>query len=195
MSRLCLIVHSYSRLQKQTWSWITGIGKYHLDVDLGVFSKIYFKKTIMRSGAKLFCFFVFFLHIMYVHRLVYNQPYIIVCIRNTTLFSVRSLKLWMVLRLYGVENLQCYIRNHINLAKHFEELVVQDTRFEVIKECCLVFFPNKLFSYSLVAMQIASFIMSEMCASVGPSGVTLASLVFDFFFRSSCVTVNSMGQN
>uniref|UniRef100_A0A224X465 Tryptophan decarboxylase n=1 Tax=Hypericum kalmianum TaxID=473045 RepID=A0A224X465_9ROSI len=44
----------------------------------------------------------------------------------------RSLKLWMVLRLYGLENLQGYIRNHISLAKHFEELVAQDKRFEVV---------------------------------------------------------------
>nr|AUI41112.1 aromatic acetaldehyde synthase [Rhodiola rosea] len=44
----------------------------------------------------------------------------------------RSLKLWMVLRLYGVENLQAYIRNHIELAKHFEELVYRDTRFQVV---------------------------------------------------------------
>lgn len=44
----------------------------------------------------------------------------------------RSLKLWMVLRLYGVENLQRYIRNHIDLAKHFEELVSLDSRFEII---------------------------------------------------------------
>lgn len=44
----------------------------------------------------------------------------------------RSLKLWMVLRLYGLENLQFYIRNHIKLAIHFEELVAQDPRFEVV---------------------------------------------------------------
>lgn len=44
----------------------------------------------------------------------------------------RSLKLWMVLRLYGQEGLQSYIRNHISLAKRFEELVRQDSRFEVI---------------------------------------------------------------
>ncbi|XP_062079574.1 phenylacetaldehyde synthase-like isoform X2 [Humulus lupulus] len=44
----------------------------------------------------------------------------------------RSLKLWIVLRLYGLENLQCYIRNHINLAKHFEDLVGQDPRFEMV---------------------------------------------------------------
>ncbi|XP_021838623.1 phenylacetaldehyde synthase isoform X2 [Spinacia oleracea] len=44
----------------------------------------------------------------------------------------RSLKLWMVMRLYGQEGLQSYIRNHISLAKRFEELVLQDSRFEVI---------------------------------------------------------------
>uniref|UniRef100_A0AAU8CHY9 TDC n=1 Tax=Corchorus olitorius TaxID=93759 RepID=A0AAU8CHY9_9ROSI len=44
----------------------------------------------------------------------------------------RSLKLWMVLRLYGLENLQCYIRNHIKLAKYFENLVAEDPRFEVV---------------------------------------------------------------
>jgi tyrosine decarboxylase len=37
----------------------------------------------------------------------------------------------MVLRLYGVENLQSYIRKHIELAKYFEELVISDSRFEV----------------------------------------------------------------
>ncbi|KAG6787473.1 hypothetical protein POTOM_009113 [Populus tomentosa] len=47
----------------------------------------------------------------------------------------RSLKLWMVLRLYGLENLQCYIRNHINLAKYFEGLVAADSRFEGCKYC------------------------------------------------------------
>ncbi|KAC9560173.1 hypothetical protein E3N88_45632 [Mikania micrantha] len=44
----------------------------------------------------------------------------------------RSLKLWMVLRLNGVENLQSYIRNHIKLAQQFEDLVAQDTRFEIV---------------------------------------------------------------
>ncbi|CAO2839809.1 unnamed protein product [Amaranthus hypochondriacus] len=44
----------------------------------------------------------------------------------------RSLKLWMVLRLYGQEGLQAYIRNHISLAKRFEDLVRQDSRFEVV---------------------------------------------------------------
>lgn len=44
----------------------------------------------------------------------------------------RSLKLWMVLRLYGSENLRDFIRDHVNLAKKFEDYIAQDQRFEVI---------------------------------------------------------------
>ncbi|KAG0486292.1 hypothetical protein HPP92_008387 [Vanilla planifolia] len=44
----------------------------------------------------------------------------------------RSLKLWMVLRMYGQEGLQNYIRNHICLAEQFEQLVHSDSRFEVM---------------------------------------------------------------
>lgn len=44
----------------------------------------------------------------------------------------RALKLWMVMRMYGSSGLQAYIRNHCNLAKHFEELLQIDSRFEVV---------------------------------------------------------------
>ncbi|XP_020096461.1 tyrosine decarboxylase 1 isoform X2 [Ananas comosus] len=44
----------------------------------------------------------------------------------------RSLKLWMVLRLYGLENLQSYIREHIKLAEQFEQLISSDSRFEIV---------------------------------------------------------------
>ncbi|KAL1219337.1 Phenylacetaldehyde synthase [Cardamine amara subsp. amara] len=44
----------------------------------------------------------------------------------------RSLKLWMVLRLYGSEYLKSYIRNHVKLAQDFEELVSQDPNFEIV---------------------------------------------------------------
>lgn len=52
----------------------------------------------------------------------------------------RSLKLWMVLRMYGLENLQKYIRNTIMLAKLFEDLVLSDPRFEVCKKKAFSFF-------------------------------------------------------
>lgn len=43
----------------------------------------------------------------------------------------RSLKLWFMLRLYGIEGLQKYIRNHCELAKIFSEKVLADGRFEL----------------------------------------------------------------
>lgn len=46
----------------------------------------------------------------------------------------RSLKLWFVLRLYGIENLQGHIRKQIALAHYFEELCNKDERFEVTEE-------------------------------------------------------------
>ncbi|UYV76904.1 Tdc2 [Cordylochernes scorpioides] len=46
----------------------------------------------------------------------------------------RSLKLWFVIRKYGVEGIQKYIREHVRLAKKFEALVRKDDRFEVVNE-------------------------------------------------------------
>ena len=43
----------------------------------------------------------------------------------------RALKLWFVIRNYGVNGLQNYIREHCRLAKRFEALVKTDERFEV----------------------------------------------------------------
>ena len=43
----------------------------------------------------------------------------------------RALKLWFVLRHYGVEGLQHHIREHVALAQEFAEWVSTDERFEV----------------------------------------------------------------
>ena len=43
----------------------------------------------------------------------------------------RSLKLWFVIRHYGVEGLQQHIREHVRLAQQFVGWVRSDTRFEV----------------------------------------------------------------
>lgn len=43
----------------------------------------------------------------------------------------RALKVWLVLRSYGVDNLRNFLRKHVELAKTFEELVRQDKRFEI----------------------------------------------------------------
>ncbi len=44
---------------------------------------------------------------------------------------MRALKLWFVMRCYGIEGLQRYIRKHIELAITFEGLVRGDARFQV----------------------------------------------------------------
>ncbi|XP_074031047.1 dopa decarboxylase isoform X2 [Leptinotarsa decemlineata] len=49
----------------------------------------------------------------------------------------RALKIWFVLRLYGIENLQAFIRKQIGLAHYFESLVRSDDRFEITEEVIL----------------------------------------------------------
>ncbi|XP_010006651.1 PREDICTED: aromatic-L-amino-acid decarboxylase isoform X5 [Chaetura pelagica] len=49
----------------------------------------------------------------------------------------RSLKLWFVLRMYGVKGLQEHIRKHVRLSHLFEHLVLQDERFEICAEVIL----------------------------------------------------------
>ncbi|XP_012262186.2 aromatic-L-amino-acid decarboxylase-like [Athalia rosae] len=46
----------------------------------------------------------------------------------------RSLKLWFVMRIYGIEGIQNYLRNSVRLGVYFESLVRRDERFEVITE-------------------------------------------------------------
>src|ERR1043166_8451113 len=43
----------------------------------------------------------------------------------------RSLKLWFVLRHYGIEGLQFHIREHVRLAQEFASWVKADPRFEL----------------------------------------------------------------
>nr|DAD26370.1 TPA_asm: hypothetical protein HUJ06_027838 [Nelumbo nucifera] len=44
----------------------------------------------------------------------------------------RAMNLWMVLRSYGVANLRNFLRTHVKMAKHFEEKVTMDKRFEIV---------------------------------------------------------------
>jgi len=44
----------------------------------------------------------------------------------------RALKLWLVLRCYGVEGLRDHIRGHVDMAVSFEGMVKADPRFEVM---------------------------------------------------------------
>jgi len=46
----------------------------------------------------------------------------------------RALKVWFVLRTYGVRGLQNYIRHHIKLAEDFENWLKKDTLFEIVSQ-------------------------------------------------------------
>ena len=43
----------------------------------------------------------------------------------------RALKLWFVIRNYGVKGLQAHIRKGVRLAQKFESLILSDERFEI----------------------------------------------------------------
>lgn len=45
--------------------------------------------------------------------------------------KMRAMKLFFVIRSYGVEGIQKYIRNHITLARYFADLLEKDSRFEM----------------------------------------------------------------
>jgi aromatic-L-amino-acid decarboxylase len=44
----------------------------------------------------------------------------------------RSLKLWFVIRHYGMEGLQFHVRRHVELAQSFAQWVRDDSRFEIV---------------------------------------------------------------
>ncbi|KAK8541787.1 hypothetical protein V6N13_137622 [Hibiscus sabdariffa] len=57
----------------------------------------------------------------------------------------RALKLWIVIRRHGVENLMRHIRTDVDLGKQFEALIAEDERFEIVvpRRIVLVFFRLK----------------------------------------------------
>ena len=77
----------------------------------------------------------------------------------------RALKLWFVLRIYGVKKLQEHIRKHVTLAKQFEGLVKSDSRFELVCPATLglVCFRLKVLINSNQGCAVASY-AGQTCA-------------------------------
>ena len=88
----------------------------------------------------------------------------------------RSLKLWMVMRLYGKSGLQSHIRKHCELGKHFEGLVQSDSRFEVLiltpMVCCVIRFCRNTSLY-ILWKNLAVLIATEQCIACCPWFVIL----------------------
>ncbi|KAJ8930267.1 hypothetical protein NQ314_016934 [Rhamnusium bicolor] len=94
----------------------------------------------------------------------------------------RSLKLWFVIRKYGLSGLQKYIRNHIKLAKHFESLVRKDSKFEVVNDVKL-----GLVCFRLLAPDTVN---QTLLATINASGKLhmIPSMVKDKYIIRFCVT-------
>ena len=43
----------------------------------------------------------------------------------------RALKLWFVIRSYGINGIKKYLKNHINLAKYLKDIILNDKNFEL----------------------------------------------------------------
>ncbi|GAV83283.1 Pyridoxal_deC domain-containing protein [Cephalotus follicularis] len=65
----------------------------------------------------------------------------------------KSLRLWLVLRSYGVTNLQSHIRSDVRMAKMFEGLVKSDPRFEIMA-------PSR---FALVCFRLNPYLGSGSC--------------------------------
>lgn len=97
----------------------------------------------------------------------------------------RSLKLWFVIRKYGLSGLQKYIRNHIKLAKYFESLVKKDSRFEVVNDVKL-----GLVCFRLLAPDTVN---QDLLAIINASGKLhmIPSMVKDKYIIRFCVTAEN----
>lgn len=109
----------------------------------------------------------------------------------------RSLKLWFVMRKYGISGLQKYIRNHIELAKQFEKLVRCDRRFEVVNDVKLGLVCFRLLGPDSMNQTLLASINASGKLHMIPSMVRLNQSLYEFFFNflflysSSCINVQS----
>ncbi|KYN29190.1 Histidine decarboxylase [Trachymyrmex cornetzi] len=94
----------------------------------------------------------------------------------------RALKLWFVMRSYGISGLQKYIRNHIRLAKRFEAHMKKDKRFEILNDVRV----------GLVCFRLkeSDEMNQELLANINASGRLhmIPARVMDKYILRFCVT-------
>ncbi|KAJ1527822.1 hypothetical protein ONE63_007767 [Megalurothrips usitatus] len=97
----------------------------------------------------------------------------------------RALKLWFVMRTYGIEGLRQYIRHHIKLAKIFEAKVLKDPRFEVCNEVKLGLVCFRLRGSDQLNMKLLSSINASGRLHMVPA------TVLDKYIIRFCVTAQN----
>ncbi|MCP3910070.1 MAG: aspartate aminotransferase family protein [Actinomycetia bacterium] len=90
----------------------------------------------------------------------------------------RALKLWFVLRSYGAEGLRAHIRSHVEMAKGFEQKVIDDPRFKLYSP---TFFSLVCFRH--VAGNDVTDTLAEAINATGKVSITRSEIDGDSFIR------------
>ncbi|KAI3893349.1 hypothetical protein MKW92_012285 [Papaver armeniacum] len=86
------------------------------------------------------------------------------------------MKLWLVLRSYGVANLRTFLTSHVKMAKHFQGIIGMDTRFEIVVPrtfamVCFRLKPSAVFKQKIAASETQTNEMNaKLLESVNTSG-------------------------
>nr|XP_018917349.1 PREDICTED: aromatic-L-amino-acid decarboxylase isoform X2 [Bemisia tabaci] len=109
----------------------------------------------------------------------------------------RSLKLWFVLRTYGISGLQKYIRHHCELAKRFEKLVLADSRFEISNEVKLGLVCFRLVGNQGMTIEAVNKMNQKLLEAINDSGKLhmVPSKVNDKFIIRFCVVAHDQTQD
>ncbi len=102
----------------------------------------------------------------------------------------RALKLWFVIRHYGVEGLQHHVRQHVALAQRFAERVRQDDRFELAAPV-----PLNLVCFRLKAGDAANQALLDRLNRSGDLYLTHTKLDGRFTLRMSVGQTNTQARH
>ena len=93
----------------------------------------------------------------------------------------RSLKLWFVIRNFGVTGLQEYVRNHCRLAREFQAKVEADSRFRLMNDVKVGLICFRLFGSSQLNQKLLTTINASGKLHMVPANVN------EYFVIRFCV--------
>ncbi|KAM3406164.1 hypothetical protein ACQJBY_000299 [Aegilops geniculata] len=100
----------------------------------------------------------------------------------------RALKMWLVLRCYGIQGLRDHIRSHVRMAEAFEEMVRADERFEVVTDrtfalVCFRLLPQDKFGGEKTANDLNRGLLEEVNAVTSGPYMSAANVGGMFMLR------------
>ncbi|KAF5401559.1 Aromatic-L-amino-acid decarboxylase [Paragonimus heterotremus] len=100
----------------------------------------------------------------------------------------RSLKLWFVLRMVGLEELRRKVRDHASLGKLFEKLILEDGRFDIVNEVRFGLVCFKLKQGNKVTRALHDELLRERKVYLVPGSTSgkMSQTDSDYFIRFVC---------